>query len=77
MDLPSTRPGPVICLAGNHEAMLLDALDDPDRSAARWLRHGGLQTRTVPNTPSADFQNANFLKAFFMEGICDRSNPNA
>ncbi|MDF0599033.1 metallophosphoesterase [Psychromarinibacter halotolerans] len=44
MDLPSTRPGPVICLAGNHEAMLLDALDDPDRSAARWLRHGGLQT---------------------------------
>ncbi len=44
MRLPDTRPGPVVCLAGNHEAMLLDVLDDPQRSGSRWLRHGGLQT---------------------------------
>ena len=34
----------VICLIGNHEAMLLDFLDHPERAGERWLRHGGLQT---------------------------------
>ncbi|WP_291238295.1 metallophosphoesterase [Gemmobacter sp.] len=33
-----------ICLMGNHEAMLLDVLDDPARHGAAWLRHGGLET---------------------------------
>lgn len=37
-------PQPVICLMGNHERMLLDTLDAPERNAARWLRNGGLQT---------------------------------
>lgn len=32
------------CLLGNHEAMLLDFLDDPSRKASRWFRNGGLQT---------------------------------
>lgn len=32
-----------ICLAGNHEAMLLDYLANPTSEAA-WLRYGGLET---------------------------------
>ncbi|MXU65141.1 metallophosphoesterase family protein [Oceanomicrobium pacificus] len=32
-----------VCLMGNHEAMLLDFLEDPD-DGALWLRNGGLQT---------------------------------
>ncbi|MBP0484721.1 metallophosphoesterase family protein [Sagittula salina] len=34
----------VICLAGNHEEMLLNFLDDPETAGNRWLRNGGLQT---------------------------------
>jgi serine/threonine protein phosphatase 1 len=33
----------VICLMGNHERMLLDMLDNPERATSRWLRNGGLQ----------------------------------
>lgn len=33
-----------ICLLGNHEAMLLDYLDDPEGRGGLWLRNGGLQT---------------------------------
>lgn len=36
-------PLPVQFLKGNHEAMMLDFLDGPERSGA-WLRHGGLAT---------------------------------
>src|SRR5690606_5457455 len=32
-----------VCLRGNHEAMLLAALDDP-ASMPLWLRNGGLET---------------------------------
>jgi len=32
-----------ICLMGNHEAMCLDFLDDPE-TGGLWLRNGGLQT---------------------------------
>lgn len=32
------------CLMGNHEQMLLDFLEDPERTGASWLRYGGLQT---------------------------------
>lgn len=39
---PNGTP-PVVCLMGNHERMLLDFLDDPERGARRWLRNGGLQ----------------------------------
>ncbi|ABV95123.1 metallophosphoesterase [Dinoroseobacter shibae DFL 12 = DSM 16493] len=34
----------VICLMGNHERMMLDFLDDPDRRGDRWLRNGGTET---------------------------------
>lgn len=34
----------MVCLLGNHERMMLNALDDPLEEAPRWLRHGGLQT---------------------------------
>ncbi|MEQ5871975.1 metallophosphoesterase [Sagittula sp. NFXS13] len=34
----------VLSLKGNHEAMMLDFIDDPERSGDRWLRNGGLQT---------------------------------
>ncbi len=34
----------VTCLMGNHEAMLLEFLDAPERSGRRWIRNGGLQT---------------------------------
>ncbi|MDZ4309644.1 MAG: metallophosphoesterase [Cypionkella sp.] len=33
-----------VCIAGNHEAMLLAFLDDPTIQAKRWLAHGGLET---------------------------------
>lgn len=39
--LAAVCPIPVTCLMGNHERMLLEALDDPARHAARWLRNGG------------------------------------
>lgn len=41
--LLSARPD-ITCLLGNHEAMMLDFLDQPDPRTARWLRYGGLQT---------------------------------
>lgn len=34
----------LVCLKGNHEAMCLDFLENPEKSGARWLRNGGLQT---------------------------------
>ena len=34
----------VVCLAGNHERLMLEFLDDPARAGRRWLRNGGLQT---------------------------------
>lgn len=37
------RPDLVV-LAGNHESMLLQMLDDPARAGLGWLRNGGLQT---------------------------------
>lgn len=37
------RPG-IVVLRGNHEAMLLDFLADPQGGGPVWLRNGGLQT---------------------------------
>lgn len=34
----------VTCLSGNHEAMMLDFLDDPATAGPRWLRNGGAET---------------------------------
>lgn len=56
MTLQQDRPDDVICLMGNHEDMLLAAVDAPDWEE-NWLRNGGLQTlqsysvTTVANIP--------------------------
>jgi len=42
--LQGERPGEVICLRGNHEALLLDAIKTGDET--HWLRNGGIQTLT-------------------------------
>ena len=42
--LQSEDPANAVCILGNHEQMLLDALDDPARLALSWLRAGGLET---------------------------------
>lgn len=34
----------IICLMGNHEAMMLDFLANPSANGSIWLRNGGLQT---------------------------------
>lgn len=36
--------GPALCLMGNHERMMLDFLDDPQRHGARWITAGGAET---------------------------------
>lgn len=43
IDLVMSR-AEVVCLMGNHEAMLLGFLDAPGKEGPRWLRNGGLQT---------------------------------
>ncbi|MBM6592887.1 metallophosphoesterase family protein [Microvirga pudoricolor] len=40
MTLQSSRPGEVVCLMGNHEAMLLEAMSDL-RAATLWIMNGG------------------------------------
>jgi len=52
------------CLMGNHEAMLLDFLDDPCSGAAAWLRHGGLQTLSSfeISAPEADLSRAGLME---------------
>jgi serine/threonine protein phosphatase 1 len=50
-----------ICLMGNHEKMLLDFLERPTESGARWLRNGGLQT----------------LQSYGVRGISDRASEAA
>ncbi|WP_240611595.1 metallophosphoesterase [Roseovarius nitratireducens] len=44
MTLSAEGTPPVTCLMGNHERMLLDFLDFPERRGPVWLRNGGLQT---------------------------------
>lgn len=51
--------GPVTCLMGNHERMMLDFLDTPEECAGRWLRNGGLQA----------------LASFSVGGITDQPTP--
>lgn len=36
--------GGAVCLMGNHEAMMISALEDPAAQSASWLRHGGFET---------------------------------
>lgn len=37
-------PGDVICLKGNHEAMMLDFLDMPEETGTFWVQNGGANT---------------------------------
>lgn len=34
----------LVCLMGNHEDMMINFIQDPERHGPRWLRYGGLQT---------------------------------
>ena len=36
-----TAAGKAVCLMGNHERMLLDAIDRPEEAGPRWLLNGG------------------------------------
>lgn len=51
--------GRMICLTGNHEAMLLEFIDRPTELGARWLRNGGLQT----------------LASYGIGGVSDTASP--
>ncbi len=42
--LQTQDPANIICLKGNHEAMMLDFIDDPLGCGVRWLKYGGLDT---------------------------------
>jgi serine/threonine protein phosphatase 1 len=46
MDCCADPDGNFVCIAGNHERMLLDFLGAPTDRSSRWLRNGGLQTLT-------------------------------
>ncbi|WP_371168149.1 metallophosphoesterase family protein [Aliiroseovarius sp. 2305UL8-7] len=53
-DLQSAKPDQVVCLAGNHEDMLLGFLDDPVRYHRLWLRNGGAETLRSFNVMSPE-----------------------
>lgn len=56
--LTQADPDHQVALKGNHEKMLLDFLDDPEKKGKRWLRYGGLQT----------------LASFGVRGITERAD---
>ena len=51
IDLQTWSPDEIICLMGNHEAMLLAAIDD-EANEPHWLRSGGNETLYSYRTPS-------------------------
>lgn len=52
MSLQQDRPDDVICLMGNHEDLLLAAVDAPDWEE-NWFRNGGIQTLQSYGVPDA------------------------
>lgn len=66
-----------VCLMGNHEAMLLEVLQDPLRHGAAWLRHGGLETllsfglRGLPRSPADMVDMAADLRARMGQRMAD------
>jgi serine/threonine protein phosphatase 1 len=52
IDLQKAKPGQICCLRGNHEDMLVSALDDGDK--ALWLCNGGDMTLRSYGVTSAD-----------------------
>lgn len=73
MSLQQDRPDDVTCLMGNHEDMLLAALDAPDWEE-NWLRNGGMQTlrsygkATVANIPQDHINWMRNLPKFHDDG---------
>ena len=51
IELQKWSPDEIICLLGNHEAMLLAAIDD-EANEPHWLRNGGNETLYSYRTPS-------------------------
>jgi serine/threonine protein phosphatase 1 len=51
IDLQTWSPDEIVCLMGNHEAMLLAAIDD-EANEPHWLRNGGGETLDSYRTPS-------------------------
>jgi serine/threonine protein phosphatase 1 len=57
VDLQKWSPDEIICLLGNHEAMLLAAIED-EKNEPRWLRNGGDQTlRSFRTSRAVDIPN--------------------
>jgi serine/threonine protein phosphatase 1 len=51
IDLQTWSPDEIVCLVGNHEAMLLAAIDD-EANEPYWLRNGGNETLYSYRAPS-------------------------
>lgn len=74
MSLQQDRPDDVICLMGNHEDMLLAAVDAPDWSE-NWLRNGGPKTlqsygvATVADIPQDHIDWIRHLLKFHDDGM--------
>ena len=74
MSLQQDRPNDVICLMGNHEDMLLAALDAPDWEE-NWLRNGGIQTlqsygvATAADIPQHHIEWIHHLPKFHDDGL--------
>jgi serine/threonine protein phosphatase 1 len=55
----------LVVLRGNHEQLMLDALDDPQHLPA-WLRLGGLETlRSYGVTPAVPIEGANLIETIY------------
>ena len=73
MTLQQDRPDDVICLMGNHEDMLLAAVDAPDWEE-NWLGNGGIQTlqsyglATVAGIPQEHIEWMRNLPKFHDDG---------
>lgn len=50
-DDPSAK---IVCLMGNHEAMMVEFLDDPENAGSRWLLNGGAKTLESFGIDTAD-----------------------
>lgn len=71
----SLWPGRVICLKGNHEAMMLNFLDAPEFDGQFWLSNGGMQTLAsfgiMPPSPSGTAQELQRARDLLEEALGD------
>lgn len=68
-------PGEVICLRGNHEAMMLEFLDQPEEAGAFWLKNGGAHTLASYGIHPPDMSPGPLLDA--RDALCDALGPRA